>query len=232
MSITPASAWPLSAGCSRSRGFGWESSRNPTGARPRISSVLERRTCSSALPPATWIRWSTATPRTAASAPTTPTRPAVWRARGRTARSSSTRSACARPSRTSLSSSAASKRACAASRTSTTGRRKCGAPSCSTRALTCWSTATPSARSSRSPIASRSESRSPISWTCAARPSCGRPYPKAGSRSIQPRSTSLARLRHPSIRMRWSPRDLPLPDRCTCGGSGRAAHAAGPKRDA
>jgi hypothetical protein len=33
------------------------------------------RTCSSASPPATWIRWSTATPPTARSAPTTPTRP-------------------------------------------------------------------------------------------------------------------------------------------------------------
>ncbi len=33
------------------------------------------RTCSSASPPATWIRWSTATPPTAASAATTPTRP-------------------------------------------------------------------------------------------------------------------------------------------------------------
>jgi len=49
-------------------------------------AALGRRTCSSALPPATWIRWSTATPPIAACAATTRIPPAVQAAGGRTAR--------------------------------------------------------------------------------------------------------------------------------------------------
>ena len=122
------------------------SSRSPTGTAPSPSRRWGGRTCSSASPPATWIRWSTATRRTGASAATTPTRPAAGGKRpDRSVIVYAQR--CARGlQRRARSSSAASRRACAASRTTTTGRRRCAARSCSTPRRTCWSTATPSAQ--------------------------------------------------------------------------------------
>ena len=82
-SITRASAWPSSAGCSRRRAFASASSRSRTGTAPSRSRALGRAaTCSSASPPATWTRWSTATPPTGACAATTPTRRAARAASG------------------------------------------------------------------------------------------------------------------------------------------------------
>ena len=75
-------------------------------------------------------------------------------------------------------------------------------------------TATPSGRSSRSRIGSRPARRSSRSPTCAARRSCARRCPTAGSRSIRRRSTRRARSRRRSIRMRWKRSD----------GHSRAAH--------
>ena len=84
-STTRASAWRSSAGCSRRRAFASASSRSRTGTAPRPSRRSGGRTCSSASPPATWTRWSTATPPTGASAATTPTRRAARAASGPTA---------------------------------------------------------------------------------------------------------------------------------------------------
>ena len=65
MSITRASAWRSSA-AARSAGL---SRRHHRAARLALGRRLQARsasrTCSSALPPATWTRWSTATRRTA-----------------------------------------------------------------------------------------------------------------------------------------------------------------------
>ena len=71
-------------------------------------------------------------------------------------------------SRTCRSCSAASRRRCGASRTTTTGRTRCAARSWPTPRPTSCSTATPSARSSRSRIASPRASAAPRSTTCAA----------------------------------------------------------------
>ena len=48
--------------CSRRRASASASSRSPTGTAPSRSARSAGRTCSSASPPATWTRWSTATP--------------------------------------------------------------------------------------------------------------------------------------------------------------------------
>ncbi len=86
---------------------------------PRAARLAQRRgrsarsagrTSSGASPPATWTRWSTATRRTGACAPTTRTRRAAPAGCAPIARSSSTRSAAARRSATCPSSSAASRR--------------------------------------------------------------------------------------------------------------------------
>ena len=140
--------------CWRRRGFASASSRSPIGATPTPSRRWESRTCSSASPPATWIRWSTATPRTGGCGTMTPTRRAARAANGRTAPSSSMRSAAARRFPKRRSCSAASRRRCAASPITITGRTRCAAPSCSTPRPICCSMATPSARWSRSRIAS------------------------------------------------------------------------------
>ena len=117
--------------------------------------ALGGRGCSSASPAATWIRWSTATRRTAACATTTPTRRAARAASGPTARVDRLRAALPRGlSRTCRSCSAASRPRCAASRITTTGRTRCAARSWSTPRPTSCSTATPSAPSSRSRIGS------------------------------------------------------------------------------
>ena len=108
---------------------------------------------SSASPPATWTRWSTATRRTARSAPTTPTRPTPSRTSAPTARVIVYAQRCreAYPGRPVII--GGIEAACAASRTTTTGRTRCAARCCWTRRRTCWSSATPSARCSRSRIA-------------------------------------------------------------------------------
>ena len=62
--------WPPA----RSAGFpASASSVSRNGIRPPIFASSASPTCSTASPPATWIRWSIATPPTARSAPTTPT---------------------------------------------------------------------------------------------------------------------------------------------------------------
>jgi hypothetical protein len=82
------------------------------------------RACSSASPPGTWIRWSTATPPTSASAATTPTRRAARRPAAGPFGDRVFAARCARPGATCPSSSAASRPPCGASRTSTTGPEK------------------------------------------------------------------------------------------------------------
>ena len=99
MSTIRASAWRSSAACWRRRAFASASSRSRTGQDAEPSRRWASPTCSSASPPATWIRWSTATRRTAGCATTTATRPTAKAASGRTARSSSMPSAAARPFR-------------------------------------------------------------------------------------------------------------------------------------
>ena len=94
----------------------------------------------------------------------------------------------ARRSRMCRSSSAASRRRCAASRTTTTGARRCDGRCCSMPRPTCWCTAMPSGRSSRSRIASRPARRSRRSPTCAAPRSCAR-------RTTASRSTRLKSIR-------------------------------------
>ena len=122
-----------SAACWRRRASASASSRSPTGTAPKRSARSAGRTCSSASPPATWTRWSTATRRTGACAATTPTR-RDGEGGKRPDRSVIVYSQrCARPSGTCPSSSAASRPRCGASRTSTTGRRRCAARCCSMR---------------------------------------------------------------------------------------------------
>ena len=69
-----ASAWRWWEGCSKRRVSASASLASPTGTRPTPSGVWGSRTCFSASPRAIWIRWSTATPRIARYAPTTPIR--------------------------------------------------------------------------------------------------------------------------------------------------------------
>ena len=85
MSTIRASAWRSSAGCWRRRASGSASSPSRTGRAPSRSRRWASRRCSSASPAATWIPWSTATPRTGACATTTATRPAARAASGPTA---------------------------------------------------------------------------------------------------------------------------------------------------
>ena len=95
-----ASAWRWSAACWKRRASASASSPSRTGTRPTTSARWAGRTCSSASPPATWIRWSTATPPTARSARDDAYTPDAAPAGAPTAPSSSMPSAAARPSRT------------------------------------------------------------------------------------------------------------------------------------
>ena len=135
--------------------------RSPTGAAPSRSRRSGARPSCGASPPATWTRWSTATPPTGGCGTTTPTRPAAKADGAPIAPWSSTRSAAGRPSPTSPSCSAASRPACGGSPTTTTGPTRSGGRCSSTPRPTCWSTATASAPSWRSRTA----------WRPARRPS-------------------------------------------------------------
>ncbi len=150
MSIIRASAWRSSAGCWRPRASGSASSRSPTGNRPSRSRRWASRGCFSASPAATWIRWSTATPRTAGCATTMPTRRAARAVRVRIAAPSSTPSAAARRSRMCRSCSAASRRHCAVSRITITGPTRCAVRSWPTPRRICCCMAMPSGLSWKS----------------------------------------------------------------------------------
>ncbi len=170
MSITRASAWRSSAGCSKPRASGSVLSRSPTGSRQSRSRPWASRGCSSASPAATWTRWSTATRRIAGCVTTTPTPPAGRAESGRIAARSFMPNAAARRSRTCRSCSAVSRPRCAASRISTIGRRRCAARCWPTPRRICCSTAMRSAPSSRWRTGSPPARRRPISFCSRRRP--------------------------------------------------------------
>ena len=135
--ITPASAWRSSVGYLKRKASGWVCSRSLTGSPLNPSPRLVDPTCFSASPRATWIPWSTITPRIGNAAMTMPIPPAISRANALTGPSPSTASDWKRRIAMCRSSSAGSRPVCAALPTTITGVIGWNVRCCSTAGPIC-----------------------------------------------------------------------------------------------